>query len=258
MAERLEARRPALGRRRGMIRRHFFAGAAQGELDKQGRLVIPATLLEHGRDHARGDGGRRVRPPGDLGSRHLAPTAARGRRERGRCCRASCQLSPITSPSSPRRSSRTSTRARARPSSTRTFGAGGHAALLAQRLRGDGKLIAIDRDPTVAPFFERFRRETASRRDCTTASSRPCWSTSRRTASRPTSSCSTSASRRCRSTVPSAASRTRSTRRSTCAWTRAPVLGARARQRRRASASSPTSSSGTARSGTRARSRARS
>ena len=41
-----------------------------------------------------------------------------------------------------------------------TFGAGGHATLLSQRLRGDGKLIAIDRDPTVAPFFERFRRET--------------------------------------------------------------------------------------------------
>jgi 16S rRNA (cytosine1402-N4)-methyltransferase len=41
-----------------------------------------------------------------------------------------------------------------------TFGAGGHATLLAARLRGDGKLIAIDRDPTVAPYFERFRRET--------------------------------------------------------------------------------------------------
>ena len=41
-----------------------------------------------------------------------------------------------------------------------TFGAGGHATLLAARLRGDGKLIAIDRDPTVAPFFDRFRRET--------------------------------------------------------------------------------------------------
>jgi 16S rRNA (cytosine1402-N4)-methyltransferase len=41
-----------------------------------------------------------------------------------------------------------------------TFGAGGHATLLASRLRGDGKLIAIDRDPTVAPFFERFRRDT--------------------------------------------------------------------------------------------------
>ena len=41
-----------------------------------------------------------------------------------------------------------------------TFGAGGHAALLAKRLQGDGKLIAIDRDPTVAPYFERFRRAT--------------------------------------------------------------------------------------------------
>jgi 16S rRNA (cytosine1402-N4)-methyltransferase len=41
-----------------------------------------------------------------------------------------------------------------------TFGAGGHAALLASRLRGDGKLIAIDRDPTVAPYFERLRRST--------------------------------------------------------------------------------------------------
>src|SRR3954471_20187318 len=41
-----------------------------------------------------------------------------------------------------------------------TFGAGGHAELLATRLRGDGKLIAIDRDPTVVPYFERVRRAT--------------------------------------------------------------------------------------------------
>jgi 16S rRNA (cytosine1402-N4)-methyltransferase len=39
-----------------------------------------------------------------------------------------------------------------------TFGAGGHAALLASDLHGRGKLIAIDRDPTVRPYFERFRR----------------------------------------------------------------------------------------------------
>lgn len=39
-----------------------------------------------------------------------------------------------------------------------TFGAGGHAALLAAELRGKGKLIAIDRDPTVRPYFERLRR----------------------------------------------------------------------------------------------------
>ncbi len=42
-----------------------------------------------------------------------------------------------------------------------TFGAGGHAALLAADLRGRGKLIAIDRDPSVRPYFERFRRGTA-------------------------------------------------------------------------------------------------
>jgi 16S rRNA (cytosine1402-N4)-methyltransferase len=39
-----------------------------------------------------------------------------------------------------------------------TFGAGGHSSLLAARLRGEGKLIAIDRDPTVEEHYERFRR----------------------------------------------------------------------------------------------------
>ncbi len=39
-----------------------------------------------------------------------------------------------------------------------TFGAGGHARLLAADLDGKGRLIAIDRDPSVRLFFERFRR----------------------------------------------------------------------------------------------------
>src|SRR5438874_10155399 len=39
-----------------------------------------------------------------------------------------------------------------------TFGAGGHAALLAEDLRGQGKLIAIDRDPSARQYFERLRR----------------------------------------------------------------------------------------------------
>jgi 16S rRNA (cytosine1402-N4)-methyltransferase len=39
-----------------------------------------------------------------------------------------------------------------------TFGSGGHARLLLDRMRGQGKLIAIDRDPTVTPYFERLRR----------------------------------------------------------------------------------------------------
>ncbi len=41
-----------------------------------------------------------------------------------------------------------------------TFGAGGHAELLAADLRGEGKLIAIDRDATARTYFERFRRRT--------------------------------------------------------------------------------------------------
>jgi 16S rRNA (cytosine1402-N4)-methyltransferase len=41
-----------------------------------------------------------------------------------------------------------------------TFGAGGHAALLAADLQGRGRLIAIDRDPTVREYFDRFRRQT--------------------------------------------------------------------------------------------------
>ena len=30
-----------------VMQRHFFAGATQGELDKQGRMVLPTTLIEH-------------------------------------------------------------------------------------------------------------------------------------------------------------------------------------------------------------------
>jgi 16S rRNA (cytosine1402-N4)-methyltransferase len=42
-----------------------------------------------------------------------------------------------------------------------TFGAGGHAELLAADLRGEGKVIAIDRDPSARAYFDRFRRRTA-------------------------------------------------------------------------------------------------
>jgi 16S rRNA (cytosine1402-N4)-methyltransferase len=39
-----------------------------------------------------------------------------------------------------------------------TFGAGGHAALLAADLKGHGKLIAIDRDPGARTYFARFEK----------------------------------------------------------------------------------------------------
>lgn len=38
-----------------------------------------------------------------------------------------------------------------------TFGAGGHSRLLAEDLEGSGKLVAIDRDPTVRPYFDRVK-----------------------------------------------------------------------------------------------------
>jgi 16S rRNA (cytosine1402-N4)-methyltransferase len=38
-----------------------------------------------------------------------------------------------------------------------TFGAGGHARLLAADLQGSGKLVAIDRDSTVRPYFDRVK-----------------------------------------------------------------------------------------------------
>src|SRR5215203_965707 len=74
------------------MQRFFFSGAIEGELDKQGRVMIPAALIKHG------GLGRDV------------------------------------------------------------FVAGGHAAVLSADLRGDGRFIAIDRDPTVRPYFEGFRR----------------------------------------------------------------------------------------------------
>jgi 16S rRNA (cytosine1402-N4)-methyltransferase len=39
-----------------------------------------------------------------------------------------------------------------------TFGAGGHARLLAADLEGKGRFIAIDRDASVRPYFESFER----------------------------------------------------------------------------------------------------
>ena len=44
LADRIRALDP-LSREARVMQRHFFSGAAAGELDKQGRMVLPATLL---------------------------------------------------------------------------------------------------------------------------------------------------------------------------------------------------------------------
>jgi 16S rRNA (cytosine1402-N4)-methyltransferase len=41
-----------------------------------------------------------------------------------------------------------------------TFGAGGHSRLLVEDLAGRGKLVAIDRDPSVRPYFDRVKAAT--------------------------------------------------------------------------------------------------
>src|SRR2546426_11663016 len=41
-----------------------------------------------------------------------------------------------------------------------TFGAGGHAALLAADLQGRGELIGIDRDPGARTYFDRFAKRS--------------------------------------------------------------------------------------------------
>ena len=77
-----------------------------------------------------------------------------------------------------------------------TFGAGGHSRLLAADLQGSGKLVAIDRDPTVRPYFDRVKaRRAACRRASSAATSPSCSRSSPGTTSARTPSCSTSASR---------------------------------------------------------------
>ena len=55
-----------------------------------------------------------------------------------------------------------------------TFGGGGHARLLADDLAGQGKLVAIDRDPGARSYFDRFKASAGSRRASCAATSGSC------------------------------------------------------------------------------------
>ena len=200
--------------------RYLFAGAIETELDKQGRVMLPGPLVE-ARPPRAGDRRRgRPRSPRALGAGRLAQGARRRRKECGACCRA--PRSRISADHVPVLADEVRELLAVQPGETvidATFGAGGHARLLAADLAGKGRFIAIDRDPDARTYFDRFRAR--ARRPGTAscaATSPPSSASSPQTACAPTRSSSTSASRACRSTGPSAASRTRSTRRSTCAW----------------------------------------
>jgi len=94
-----------------------------------------------------------------LGSRRVAARARRGRRECGALLRTSCsQARLIMFPFSPRRCASRSPCTRGRPSSTRPSAQAVTRALIVADLQGSGKLIAIDRDPTVRTYFERLEK----------------------------------------------------------------------------------------------------
>ena len=211
-----------------LLKRHFFAGAAQGELDRQGRLVVPARLIEHAGLGARGHRHRRPRPPRDLGSQRpgdRSSTRSKGERKMLPSVLPTetdhvpvladevvAALAPRPGETDRRRHVR-----RRRPRVAAREAAAGRREADRDRPRPDRRAVL-----RAVPPRDRRQGAPAARR----VLGRPR-SSSPATACAPTSSCSTSASRRCSSTAPSAASRTRSTRRSTCAWTRAAEYSAR-------------------------------
>ena len=153
------ARLDGFSREGRLMQRYLFGGAQPGELDRQGRVALPAPLLAaraawQGHRHRRSAG-----PARDLGPRGLAPPARRGRRERRECCRTSCPAQALTRTCRCWRSEVVAL-LDVHPGELIvdcTFGAGGHSRLLARELEGSGQLVAIDRDPTTQPFVDALR-----------------------------------------------------------------------------------------------------
>ena len=163
--------RPVLAEARD-LKRFFFGAASDAELDKQGRVLVPPALIR-----AR-ELGREVVVAGV--NDHLeiwdrAAWATTSRRSKGAQTMLPNVLQRsalITSPCSPTRCASSSPCSR-RDGRRRHLRRGRPRRLLAADLQGEGKLIAIDRDPTVAPYFDRFKaRRPASRPACCAASSR--------------------------------------------------------------------------------------
>ncbi len=103
-----------------------------------------------------------------------------------------------------------------------TFGAGGHAALLAEAMDGRGTYVAVDRDPTAREHFDRF---AAGFPDVSARWVRGNFALALRnlaaTGVRADAVVLDLGVSSCSSTDRSAGSPTPSTRRSTCGWTRA-------------------------------------
>ena len=154
--------------------RFYYSGAVEAQPDKQGRVMMPPALARARGARPRGRRRRHARPTSRSG---IAPPGARSSKEvKGSAEhvaeRLAAQARLTTSPFSPTRCARCS---RSSPGETLvdgTFGAGGHASLLARDLQGNGQ---GDRDrprPDRAPVLRALppRQPACPRASCAATS----------------------------------------------------------------------------------------
>ena len=239
------------------LRRFFFAGAADAELDKNGRVLVPPTLVRHARL------GRDVVVAGvydhlEIWDRPLGRSTC-VRSKGARIMLPNVLPRSASEPHVPVLADEVRELLAVQPGETvvdATFGAGGHARRCSPRTSvaraSSSQSTAIRRSSRTSTVYGLRRAPTSVSCAVTSPSCSASWP---RTASAQTQFCSTSGSRPCRSTKSNADSRTRPMRRSTCGW-----IPARSPRRARSSTrgtseSSRASSAPTAKSAMRARSR---
>ncbi len=146
---------------------HLRRRPLNDQLDGQGRIKVPANLLEFSGVEPRRHHHRRPGPHRDLGPCRVgALSQADG--GGGRCCRNQLAVSEyeMALAHMPVLLDELVELLKPAPGEKAfdaTFGAGGHAAAVAERLGSDGLLIACDRDPTVAEYFRDFARQAPCR-----------------------------------------------------------------------------------------------
>ena len=167
-AAKVESGLNPLGAKARMIRRRIHSGAQDEQLDSAGRVKVPKHLIEHGDLSGHLHDRRRRHPPrglepralGRAGSRDGRRGGCRSRRARRRRLASRLRMDTLTympTEHVPVLASELVALTDPQPGELAvdcTFGGGGHARLVADRLGPTGRLIAIDRDPSARERFE--------------------------------------------------------------------------------------------------------
>ena len=138
------------------MKRYVFAGAAVAELDKQGRVIVPPDLRARGL-------GKDVVVAGVHDHIEIWDRSLGGSPRRSKGALATNVQRTDAADHVPVLADEVRELLAVQPGETivdATFGAGGHSRLLATDLQGSGKLVAIDRDPTVRSYFDRVKAST--------------------------------------------------------------------------------------------------